>query len=87
MRKTIIALAILAPATAFAATKPVGCALLDEAACSAKRACAWSPPMVRGEKSPTTGKPYKITRRGYCHRRPLRSVPASSAATAVTARV
>jgi hypothetical protein len=87
MRKTIIALAILAPATAFAATKPAGCALLDEAACSANRACAWSPPMVRGEKSPTTGKPYKITRRGYCHRRPLRSVPASSAAAAVTARV
>jgi hypothetical protein len=75
MRKTIIALAILAPATAFAATKPAGCALLDEAACGANRACAWSPPMVRGEKSPTTGKPYKITRRGYCHRRPLRSSP------------
>lgn len=86
MRKTIIALAILAPATAFAATKPAGCALLDEAACSANRACAWSPPMVRGEKSPTTGKPYKFTRRGYCHRRPLRSSPASSAAAAVTAR-
>jgi hypothetical protein len=72
MRKTIIALAILPPVAAFAATKP-GCALLDEAACKAKRACAWSPPMVRGEKSRTTGKPYKITRRGYCHRRPLRS--------------
>src|SRR6516225_8347394 len=83
MRKTIIALAILAPVAAFAATKPAGCALLDEAACSANRACAWSPPMVRGEKSPTTGKPYKITRRGYCHRRPLRSVPASSAAAVV----
>ena len=81
MRKTIIALAILGPATAFAATKPAGCALLDAAACSANRACAWSPPMVRGEKSPTTGKPYQITRRGYCHRRPLRSSPALSAAT------
>jgi hypothetical protein len=77
MRKTIIALAILAPAAAFAATKPPGCALLDEAACRAKRACAWSPPMVRGEKSLKTGKPYKITRRGYCHRRPLRSSAAS----------
>jgi hypothetical protein len=72
MRKTIIALAILPPVAAYAATKPAGCALLDKAACNAKRACAWSPPMVRGEKSPTTGKPYKITRRGYCHRRPLR---------------
>ena len=81
MRKTIIALAILAPVAAFAATKPAGCALLDEAACNANRACAWSPPMVRGEKSPTTGKPYKITRRGYCHRRPLRSSPASSPTT------
>jgi hypothetical protein len=73
MRKTIIGLAILAPVAAFAAAKPAGCALLDEAECSANRACAWSPPMVRGEKSSTTGKPYKITRRGYCHRRPLRS--------------
>jgi hypothetical protein len=87
MRKTIIALAILAPATAFAVTKPAGCALLDEAACSANRACAWSPPMVRGEKSPTTGKPYKFTRRGYCHRRPLRSAPASAAAVSVTTRI
>lgn len=72
MKKAIIALAILAPAAAFAASKP-GCALLDEAACRAKRACVWSPPMVRDEKSLKTGKPYKITRRGYCHRRPLRS--------------
>jgi len=46
MRKTIIALAILAPVAAFAAAKPAGCALLDEAECSANRACAWSPPMV-----------------------------------------
>jgi len=72
MRNTIFILAILAPVAAFAATKPVGCALLGEAACKANRACAWSPPMVRGEKSSTTGKPYKITRRGYCHRRPSR---------------
>jgi len=81
MKKTIIALAIalaiLAPAAAFAASKPPGCALRDETACRAKRACVWSPPMVRGEKSLTTGKPYKITRRGYCHRRPLRSSLAS----------
>jgi hypothetical protein len=82
MRKTFIALAILAPVATFAATKPVGCALLDEAACTTNRACAWSPPMVRGEKSPTTGKPYKFTRRGYCHRRPLRSASASSATAA-----
>jgi hypothetical protein len=81
MRKTIIALAVLAPVGAFAVTKPPGCALLDEAACRANRACAWSPPMVRGKKSPTTGKPYKITRRGYCHRRSLRSSPASPGTT------
>jgi hypothetical protein len=73
MRKTVIALAILTPIAAFAATKPVGCALLAEDKCNASRACAWSPSMVRDEKSPTTGKPYKITRRGYCHRKPLRS--------------
>src|SRR5215510_4079775 len=70
MRKTIIALAILAPVAAFAATKPAGCALLDEAACNANRACAGSPPMVRGEKSPTTGKPYNLTLRAYSPRRP-----------------
>ena len=81
MRTTIVALAILAPVAAFAATKLPGCALLDEAACNAKRACVWSPRMVRGEKSPTTGKPYKFTRRGYCHRRPLRSSAAASATT------
>jgi hypothetical protein len=73
MRKTIIAFAIIiTPAMALAQAKPkLGpCAGLAQDACGAKAECAWQPAITKGEKSPSTGKEYKISRKAYCRKKP-----------------
>lgn len=64
---SLISLAAIAPSHAASQCKG-----LAETQCQANAACRWSPAIVKGAKSPTTGKPYKVNRKAHCRALPKR---------------
>lgn len=46
------------------------CAGLAETQCVAQSGiCRWRPAIVKGETSPSSGKPYKVSRKAHCRKR------------------
>lgn len=70
MRATIIALAFIVSAAAFAKA-PNQCAGLAEAACNANPECMWVPAVKAGDANPETGKVYKVTQKANCRKTKL----------------